>query len=103
LFVVLGHDGCGAVSAALATKQKGTQHRARIQILVDAILPGLADLDSNLSPEDQLAHAVEANVRWTVQQILNTPEGQVRLAEGQMKIVGAIYEIETGCVRFLPA
>jgi len=103
LFVVLGHDGCGAVSAALTTKREGTQHRARIQILVDAILPGLTDLDSNLSPEHQLAHAVEANVRWTVRQILNTPEGHARLAEGHMKIVGAIYDIETGRVRFLSA
>jgi carbonic anhydrase len=36
-----------------------------------------------------------------VQQILETPEGQARLAEGRLKLVGAIYEIETGHVRFL--
>src|SRR3954469_7931583 len=30
LFVVLGHDGCGAVAAALATKHGGAEHRARI-------------------------------------------------------------------------
>jgi carbonic anhydrase len=102
LFMVLGHEGCGAVQAALATKYGGAQHRSRIQILVDSILPALPEFDPQLSPEERLARAVESNVRWTVRQILNTPEGKARLAEGRMKIVGAIYEIETGRVRFLP-
>src|SRR5262245_10231708 len=102
LFVVLGHDGCGAVGAALATKYEGAQHRTRIQILVNSIVPGLPELDPRLSQEERLARAVESNVRWTVRQIVNTPEGQARVAEGRMKIVGAIYEIETGHVRFLP-
>jgi len=35
------------------------------------------------------------------QQIRESPEGQTRLAEGRMKMIGAIYEIETGRVRFL--
>jgi carbonic anhydrase len=48
-----------------------------------------------------LARAVEANVRWTMRQILETPEGRERQAEGRVKLVGAIYEIETGRVRFL--
>ena len=37
LFVVLGHEGCGAVSAALQTKNEGAQHRSRIQRLVENI------------------------------------------------------------------
>jgi len=101
LFVVLGHEGCGAVAAALATKHLGALHRSRIQILVDSILPGLPELDPQLSPQERLSRAVDSNVRWTVRQILNTPEGQARVAEGSMKIVGAIYEIETGRVRIL--
>ena len=48
-----------------------------------------------------LAQAVEANVRWTMRQILETPEGRERQTEGNVKLVGAIYEIETGLVRFL--
>jgi carbonic anhydrase len=101
LFVVLGHQGCGAVSAALASKHEGTQHGSRIQILVDTIAPALPEFDEGLSPEARLAKAVESNVRWTVSRILNSPEGQSRLAEGRIKIVGAIYEIDTGRVKFL--
>ena len=43
LFVVLGHEGCGAVNAALAARH-GAQEPARIALLLDNILPGLRDL-----------------------------------------------------------
>jgi carbonic anhydrase len=102
LFAVLGHEGCGAISAALATKHEAEPFRSRVQLLLASIVPGLPELDAQLSPEEQLSRAVEGNVRWTVRQILDSPEGQARVAEGRMKIVGAVYEIETGSVRFLP-
>src|SRR5437762_1378941 len=59
LFVVLGHDGCGAVKAALDTKYEDTQHSPRMQILVANILAGLADFDRQLSSQELLAVAVE--------------------------------------------
>ncbi len=102
LFMVLGHDGCGAVAAALAAKHEGEQFHSRIQLLVQSMLPGIPDLDARLPPEERLARAVESNVRWTVRRILDSPEGQARLAEGRMKVIGAVYEIETGRVRLLP-
>jgi carbonic anhydrase len=101
LFVVLGHTNCGAVAAAVDTRLRGTRQHSRIQLLLECILPGLEDLDPQLTPEAMLAQAVEANVRWTMRQILESPEGRERQAEGRVKLVGAIYEIETGVVRFL--
>jgi carbonic anhydrase len=101
LFVVLGHTNCGAVAAAVEARLHGARQPSRIQILVDCILPGLIDLDLQLTPEATLAQAVEANVRWSMRQILETPEGRERQTEGLLKLVGAVYEIETGRVRFL--
>jgi len=101
LFVVLGHTNCGAVAAAIETRLHGTSHHSRIQLLVDSILPGLADLDLQGNPETIGSKAVEANVRWSMRQILETPEGRERRATGELKLIGAIYEIETGRVRFL--
>jgi carbonic anhydrase len=98
LFVVLGHTGCGAIGAAIDTKLHGTRQHSHIQLLVDSILPGFADLDPQLTPEAMLARGVEANVRWSMRQILETPDRQ---SEGRFRLVGAIYEIETGRVRFL--
>src|SRR5215471_21325515 len=49
LFVVLGHEGCGAVKAAIESKSNGAKHHSRIQILVNNIAPGLSKLDPRLS------------------------------------------------------
>ena len=67
------------------------------------MLPGLDGIDPALPSHEQLAAAVEANVRWTMRQILETPEAQARQAEGVMQLVGAVAEISTGRVRFLDA
>jgi carbonic anhydrase len=102
LFVVLGHEGCGAVEAAVAMQAQGARERAYITLLLQGILPGLPNLDATLTKEEQIAIAVEANVRWSMHQLLDTPEGQARMAEGIVKLVGAVYDLKTGCVRFLP-
>ena len=94
LFVVLGHEGCGAVQAALARKFGGAQERSRIETLLDRIVPGLTD-------NNDMNDAVEANVRWSMRQLRDTPEGKARMAEGILRLVGAVYELETGRVRFL--
>ncbi|MCG3200764.1 MAG: Carbonic anhydrase 2 [Gammaproteobacteria bacterium] len=101
LFVVLGHEHCGAVRAALETKFHGTEKRERVQSLLQMILPGLAGVGPGLLPEGALRRAVDANVRWSMDQVLETPEAQARVAEGRYRLVGAVYELATGRVRFL--
>ena len=102
LFVVLGHQGCGAVDAALAGLTEGARERERIALLLERITPGLSAVDLTLPAEQRLEAAVEANVRWSLQQLLATPEAKVRATEGVLKLVGAVYELTTGRVRFLP-
>jgi carbonic anhydrase len=102
LFIVLGHEGCGAVEAALAVKQQGATVPTRIALLMENIMPGLRDMPPGLAPADQLREAVEDNVRWSMRQIVATPEAKARAREGVMKLVGAVYELDTGRVRFLP-
>jgi carbonic anhydrase len=101
LFVVLGHEGCGAVNAALQHKKEGVRYRSHIQVLVDNILSGLPELTPGLSENDQLASAVEANVRWSLRQLLETPEGKQAVQEGRAMLAGAVFQITTGLVRFL--
>jgi carbonic anhydrase len=101
LFVVLGHEGCGAVQAALASVRESVRERARIALLLDRIVPGLSGVDLSLPAEAQVAAAVEANVRWSMHQLLDTPEGRARIEEGIVRLVGGVYELTTGRVRFL--
>jgi carbonic anhydrase len=102
LFVVLGHEGCGAVSAALDAIHRGMQQRSHIQKLLDNIIPGLGSIEPGLAADEELQRGVEVNVRWSMEQILAAPDAQALAAEGKMKLVGAVYEIATGRVRFLP-
>jgi len=100
LFVVLGHEGCGAVQAALSVKDHDADHPERIALLLDNILPGLEGLDGG-PPGARMAAAVEANVRWSMHQLLETPEVRARMEEGHYRLVGAVCQLTTGRVRFL--
>jgi carbonic anhydrase len=101
LFVVLGHEGCGAVQAALAKKFRNAKEPSRIELLLESILPCLDGIDADAEPAVQARLAVEANVRWTMRQIEESPEGRARAAEGKYRLVGAVFEIATGRVRLL--
>ena len=95
LFVVLGHEGCGAIQAALArsTEAPGAppdRNPPRPH------LPRSARAPRGLTGEARLTAAVEANVRWSMKQLRDTPEGQARMKEGILKLVGAVYELKTG-------
>ncbi len=101
LFVVMGHEGCGAVKAALAWRFDNQRAESRIELLLENILPALEDVDPKLPHEARVAAAVQANVRYTMSYLLDTPEAKARLAISDMRLVGAIYELRTGRVRFL--
>ena len=92
---------CSATRAA-AQSRSGPREAVHIALLLDNILPGLRDLPPELAPEEEARAAVEANVRWSIHQLRDTPEVKARMVEGSMKLVGAIYELESGRVRFLP-
>jgi carbonic anhydrase len=102
LFVVLGHEGCGAVQAALKMKFHRQAEPGTVGELLEVILPGLEGINPSAPAEVQWQHAVEANVRWSVRQLAAAPGARALLPDGRIRIVGAIYELATGCVRFLP-
>ena len=101
LFVVLGHEGCGAVQAALAARHPDADHPERIARLLENIVPGLRGIDDGLPADVQMHRGVEANVRWAMRQLHETTEVEQRVQEGRMRLVGAVYELETGRVQWL--
>lgn len=100
LFVVLGHERCRVVQAALDEHTGRSRQAGRIESVMQLILPALASLGPG-SPETQLAAAVEANVRYAVRQLAEMPEAHKAVEARRVKIVGAIAETSTGQVRFL--
>lgn len=101
LFVVLGHENCGAVTATVDELLGEREKREHIEALLALIKPGLSRLDLKLDRKTLIHTAVEANVRWSMQQLMNLPEAQRALREGSVTLVGAVYELNTGRVRFL--
>ena len=48
-----------------------------------------------------ISRALEANVRWSMHQLMETPEAKQAARDAHKKLVGAIFEINSGRVRFL--
>jgi carbonic anhydrase len=101
LFVVMGHTGCGAVTAALDAKLKKAKEPERIEALVKLIEPGLKDVDLTASYPAALAAAIEANVRWSVRQLAELTGVKQAIRDSRIMLIGAVYELDTGRVRFL--
>lgn len=103
LLVIMGHQGCGAVTAAVQALAGKFDELPGIRELVKMIEPGLPK-DLLKSPMDQqVATAVEANVRWSIAQMSRVPCAKAALEAKEIMIVGAVYDLATGQVRFLPA
>lgn len=101
LFVVLGHENCGAVTAAVDEMLGKTEELQHIEALISLIKPGLANLDFTLDRNTVIQAAVAANVRWSMRQLLALPGAAKAIREKSVTLVGAVYELNSGRVRFL--
>jgi carbonic anhydrase len=99
LVVVLGHESCGAVAAALKYVRDGIEQPGHIQELVNAIAPAVrATRDAQ---GDWHACAVAENVELTVKAMLARSRIVADAVErGDVAVVGGIYSIRTGNVAF---
>jgi carbonic anhydrase len=96
LILVMGHQSCGAVTAALG---EGEPH-THIQTVVDAIRPAV---DTARKREgDLLTNAIEANVRLGVRRLSESgPLLSKAVETGTIKILGGLYQLDTGVVQIL--
>lgn len=96
--VVLGHTKCGAVSATVA----GYELPGHMPEFVASIKPAIAGLPRGADGKVSAADAEIANVRWQAKELLAKSEILAKAkADGRLDILRAIYDVETGEVRFL--
>jgi carbonic anhydrase len=101
LIVVLGHKGCGAVSAAIDNQPDD----GRINSVIDDIKPSLSETPrtrSNINDVNDDNNPVINNIEYQARKLQNNSQIIDRLIrDDKLKIVGAYYDINTGKVRFL--
>lgn len=96
LIVVLGHSGCGAVTAAV----EAVEAHDHIVSLMDAIFPAV--LTAREQPGDLLSNAVRANVVNSVDILRRSWPTLHKMSQaGEIRVVGAVYDLKTGAVEFL--
>ncbi|HEY1094892.1 MAG TPA: carbonic anhydrase [Glycomyces sp.] len=102
LLVVLGHQKCGAVTAAheaLLAAEEGTEleeHEYALPETVEALRPAYeASKGESGDPVDAM---IKANVLLTMQALKEHPNLAERVADGELTVVGGVYSLETGLV-----
>jgi carbonic anhydrase len=101
LLMVLGHDECGAVKAAIDVVLDGTTLPGQIGAVVEPILPAVEEVRS-VPDGTRLDQAVQANIRHSVNALRTTDSLIAALvSSGKLKVVGAEYRLESGKVDLL--
>jgi len=98
--VVLGHEGCGAVKAALLPPEERARETENIQALLNSIVPAVSKIPKIRDEKAKLREAVVANVRQQVQNLKKIKFVQDAIASGKIAVIGAFYEITSGAVDF---
>ena len=93
---MLGHENCGAVTAAV----HAAEVHDHILNLMDSIFPVV--LATQGQEGDPVANAVRANILHSVDQVRNTwPTLYAMSKSGKIRIIGAVYDLDTGAVEWL--
>jgi carbonic anhydrase len=101
VLVIMGHEGCGAVKAAMLPAADVRGEPENVQYLVGKIAPSVANLPEIRDPKARMREAVMANVRQQVAIAKENPVIKEAVAKNQLAVVGAFYEISSGQVDFL--
>lgn len=100
LFMVLGHDSCGAVDAAIKSLKDNSTLPGHLPSLVSAIAPAVKATDGR--PGDRLANAIRQNVIDNVAKLKTaTPILSAAVDQGKLRIVGAVYRLTDGKVELV--
>lgn len=99
VLVVLGHEKCGAITAA---SQGGEMPTANLQALMAELGPSLEGLKGKFAGAELVHQGVEANVAATADEVIDrSPLLSKLVKEGELKVIQAVYDLETGQVRQL--
>lgn len=100
LVLVMGHEGCGAVTAALMSAEERAKEPLEVQKVLIDIAEGLEDFKLPADENKQVHAGVVANVRWSVSQLKTLLKERNVASAKDVIVTGAVYELDGGNVRF---
>jgi carbonic anhydrase len=103
LVVVMGHTGCGAITASVNAIATGTGPESRnLRSITDRIVPHIEPIVRRGSGPETHREAMRANVRNSVDHLRHGSQILEELVlKERLRVVGAEYDLETGRVTFL--
>lgn len=104
LVVVLGHDSCGAIGAALSAHRTGRMPTGYVRDIVERVMPSMVTGGHLSRPVDEIDpnELMEEHVRHTVHLIAERSTPIVdRVVTGEVGIVGVGYHLAEGRVRLI--
>ncbi|MDN5751796.1 MAG: carbonic anhydrase [Nitrosospira sp.] len=97
LIMVLGHESCGAVGAAIDAVDKNRQFPGHIQSMASALAPAVRAAKN--MPGERYANVVKMNVIRNVEKLRKQPPILSQLvANKKLLVVGGVYSLKTGRV-----
>jgi carbonic anhydrase len=100
MFLVLGHEACGAVDATIKSLKDNTTLPGHLPSLVANLAPAVKAVKDQ--PGDLLANATRRNVIDTVAKLKSaTPILSAAVEQGKLKIVGGVYRLDDGKVELI--
>ena len=103
LILVLGHERCGAVEAAVSVVEKNTVYPGSVGRMVEPIIPAVlkAKAMGLAAGENLLDGAVRENVRRTVERLRTAEPALIDpMKAGKLMVVGARYDLDDEKVDF---
>ena len=102
LILVLGHQGCGAVQAALQRPDGLPPALGRLVDRIEPAIDGLAPSADAAPSQALIERAVAANARHAAESLgSGSPVIAREAAAGQVVVACAVYALDTGVVTFL--
>lgn len=97
--MVLGHESCGAVAAAVDVVTKGATVPPVMQPMLGPIIFAVNAVRNQ--PGDLLDNAVRENARIGARSLIQHPDFTDRVRAGTLKVVAARYDLDEGRIELL--